>query len=148
VLKRSWTQKRVRTIHRAPARPTQLTLPFVRLRGPKPQITGMEQLPMRFPCWMDHLHRLSVALDSGEISEAVYQVSNGARNWPRSASRILQAETHSWRPYRATEAMSRLRRDARFRTRPVADLSSCDNLISWLSLKICFRKLLRNGLRS
>jgi hypothetical protein len=73
VVERTETQKRVRTVYRAPTRPTRLTLPFVRLRGPRPDTAGWEQLPMRFPEWMDHLHQLSVALDKGRITEMEYQ---------------------------------------------------------------------------
>jgi hypothetical protein len=73
VVERTETQKRVRTIHRAPPRPTRLTLPFIRLRGAKPDISGMDQLPMRFPEWMAYLHELSVALNREEISETLYQ---------------------------------------------------------------------------
>lgn len=87
VVERSETQKRVRTIHRAPPRPMRLTLPFIRLRGPRPNITGADQLPMRFPEWMAHLHELSMALQKGEISEAMYQVATAKIPYRTKAQR-------------------------------------------------------------
>lgn len=67
------TQKRVRFAYHAPTRPLRLDVPFIRLRGPRPNFRGWDQVPMRFPEWMTFLTELGSDLRRGEISDEEYQ---------------------------------------------------------------------------
>lgn len=66
-LERSATRKRVRMVHRATTSPLTLEVPFVRLRGPSPDVSGWEDIPMRQPQWMLALQRWTRALEQGEL---------------------------------------------------------------------------------
>lgn len=66
------TQKRVRFAYHSPTRPLRLDVPFIRLRGPRPDCAGWDEVPMRFPEWIALLEELGEDLREGRISDAEY----------------------------------------------------------------------------
>lgn len=66
-LERTATQKRVRTIFRTTNSPLKLDVPFVRLRGPRPDVSDWQDIPMRHPEWMMTLQEWTRALEEGAL---------------------------------------------------------------------------------